>query len=861
MVSGDTISRYQILGPLGKRGVGSVYEAEETRAQRNVILKVVPVPLRCGVDAEAVADEIRRAARTRHPNLYPVQDVENLGDQLLILLGPMDGEQLSRRIQRDPVEVGQAVQIGQLVAAGLQAAHTAGLVHGDLRTSNIFTTLKGQPAILDFGLAELTHAVAPPPYVSPEQARGGAPDERTDVWALGVVLFEMLAAALPFRRVHAADSPERFDDTVALSSIRPDVPPDLEAAIAKAISAKPEDRWGSIKEFVAELQPFRAVKGTTPKKIEVSPKKGKDTEVSETGESATPSIGQAVLGGVQKYWRLLAGFALFYLLFVNVISKIGKKDLQAAIAAGTGSKQTTGRKQLAVLPFEMAKAGGEAAVMMDGLRKVLSEEFGGAEKFKGVVSALKGDDIRNAADARHAGADLLLTGSANLKDDGIEFDMELVDAQTNEAVSKWAVKYNPNDPRSAANQMVDGVAKMMKVKSEELTGGGRAARDPMGDAYSSYVEGMGYLSHPEIGSNVDKAISAFRKATSQDQKFAHAWEGLGEGYVAKDKLEPDPALVDLGRQAGERAADLDPDMESAHALLGGIYDSTGRKDDAVRQYEKAVELEPGAADAAKELAKLYTNQGRTEDAEKTLKKTAAARKNDYYSYYVLGQFYAEIDRYGDAEAAFKRALEIAPDNDNVARELGALYMQLGRYEDASDALRKLTDKHPEAQNYALLSAAQFYSHHYGDAAISMEKATDLESGNYEYWGALGTYYRWVQGGEARSAPALRRAISLARKETHATTSDYPVHAAIAEYAARLGDAQTSASEAARLPRAAASGNALHLMIAYELTSNRKKAIELANPALRRPAILGQLKNHPDLASLWQDGAFQQALRR
>src|SRR5258706_5682203 len=213
MTSGDTISRYRIIGPLGKGGMGEVYKAEDTRLQRPVALKFLPPGVLTDKDKKRLLNEAQSAALIRHPNVCPIYDVEEADGQIFIAMAYIEGETLARKISRGPLGIGFAIDIAIQIANGLEQAHELGVVHRDIKSTNVIVDAGGHVSILDFclalraGLTRLTvqgHAAGNPAYMSPEQGRGFEVDPRTHIWSFGVLLFVMVTGRLPFLRDHHA---------------------------------------------------------------------------------------------------------------------------------------------------------------------------------------------------------------------------------------------------------------------------------------------------------------------------------------------------------------------------------------------------------------------------------------------------------------------------------------------------------------------------------------------------------------------------------------------------------------------------------------------------------------------------------
>jgi len=287
---GRAIGHYRIVALLGGGGMGIVYKADDLRLARTVALKFLPPELTRDPEAKArFMQEARAASGLDHPNVCTIHEVGETDDGRLFLAMPCyDGETLRSRIERGPLPIDEATDIAQQIAKGLSKAHGRGIVHRDIKPANLVVTSDGVVKILDFGLAKLAGAAAltrtgssigTPAYMSPEQARGDDVDHRTDLWSLGVVLYEMVAGRRPFRGEHEQavlysllnDEPKR------LSSLRPDTPRELEKIVEGLLEKDPEDRYPTVDGPLADLRSLRNEPMTVATKSQVGPRRRRRT--------------------------------------------------------------------------------------------------------------------------------------------------------------------------------------------------------------------------------------------------------------------------------------------------------------------------------------------------------------------------------------------------------------------------------------------------------------------------------------------------------------------------------------------------------------------------------------------------------
>jgi len=498
--------------------------------------------------------------------------------------------------------------------------------------------------------------------------------------------------------------------------------------------------------------------------------------------------------------------------------------------------------------------------------EVLTEALSNFDRYQGAVMAIPSAEVRrrglgNPADAlRVYGASLAITGVVQPFGDNLRCSLQLVDTASERQIGAATFDYDPANPRAAKNQAVEHTARLLGLHLRPDTAKLSSAADSgTPAAYSAYLEGRGLLARYDVTGNVEKAIASFRRAVEIDPNFVLAWSSLGAAYWRQGFTVRDKEKVDLAVESAEHAVRLDPSLAVVHSMLGMVYGRAGRNEDAIRELRRALEIAPENADAPRELGRIYANLGRFAEAEASYLKATQARPTDWYGFLQLGIFYQDRERYKEAETAYRRASEFAPGNEIAARNLGTVYVETGRYEEAIAAFQNVLKIRPAARTYLTLAATYYLQHKFLEAAAAAETATELDSVNDQAWGNLGGYYKWAPGSESKIAPALRRAIELAEKRLRVTPTEHTIHANLAEYRARLGDSKGALAEIAKIPEDVRQPVASRLALAYELTGNRTKAIELIRTTIKNAASLGQIKDDPDLAGLWADPEFQKAI--
>ena len=547
---GDTISRYRIIGPLGRGGMGEVYQAEDLRLLRPVALKFLPAGTIAEVDRQRLMQEARAAAVIRHPNICPIYDVEDADGQLFIAMAYLEGETLRTRLGRGPMPVESAVAVGIQLASALEQAHAQGIVHRDIKSGNVILTAEGHAYLLDFGLAlrpgqeRLTEAgrtVGTPAYMAPEQIRGKELDGRADLWALGVLLYEMVTGRHPFARqqdlsmLHAIleEAPQE------MGKLRPEAPPELAAIVAKALEKKPENRYASAREMGDALR-------------RLAPERGMGLrETTETWTRARQVTETMVWGEVAKgakpSWRWAVG-VLVVVLAMAVVGgywwrqRAGREG--GAVEVGAGAALAA--RQVAVLPFTMIGGDEEARTTADGLMEVITaamSEFQAAEgKFLVVpASEVRRRNIGSPEEAKRIyGANVVLRGAVQAMGPAggrvggkkLQLTLAAIDTGTLRQLRAGVVDYDSGDPIASRDRAVAEVARVLEVRAPagRMSAVGDAGEGGTPAAYAPYLEGRGLLARYDVRGNLEKAAGRLEQATTIDPRFGLAWAALAEVY-------------------------------------------------------------------------------------------------------------------------------------------------------------------------------------------------------------------------------------------------------------------------------------------------------------------------------------------
>ena len=539
---GETISHYTILERLGGGGMGVVYKAEDTRLKRFVALKFLPPELtRDAAAKERFEQEARTASALDHPNVCTIHEIDETADgQVFICMAFYDGESLKSRLARGPLSIEDTLTIAIQTAEGFNQAHEHGIVHRDIKPANVMLTRDGVPKIVDFGIATLVgrprggdagEIAGTVSYMSPEQARGEALDQRTDIWSLGVTMYEMLTGRLPF----IAEGEQPLLQAIVrqepppLESLRTGVPAPLAAIAAKCLRKRPDERYQRAAELIADLRSVRrALTSATVSTLPGAP------PISSVRRRLRPAI------------TLPVGAAMVALVLLAVVPAA-----RNAVRGLLNIQAVPDQQHMAVLPFTNVGDDPANRAFCDGLTEILTSQLTQVERFQGSLwvvpqSELRAREIRAPSDARRIfGVNLAVTGSVQRSRDSVRLALNLVDTERARQLRSRVIDEPLSNLSTVEDKAVLAVMRMLdlelKPEAEKMLALGRTANP---EAQDAYVNALGAL-HSSLGpSDPEIAITMLKRAVTLDPKFALAQAALGEAYLALYRSTKDPVAVE-----------------------------------------------------------------------------------------------------------------------------------------------------------------------------------------------------------------------------------------------------------------------------------------------------------------------------
>jgi serine/threonine protein kinase/TolB-like protein/Tfp pilus assembly protein PilF len=746
--AGQTINQYRVTSRLGIGGMGEVFLAEDTRLGRGVALKFLPaVFTQDKKHLGRFEQEARAVAALSHPNVCTIHEViETDEGRHCIVMEYVHGVTLRQRIGEGPMKVAEALEVAIQVASALAAAHEAGVVHRDIKPENIMVRRDDYVKVLDFGLAKLTEpepALDPEAstkmlhtspgmvmgtfsYMSPEQARGLPVDARTDVWSLGVVLFEMVSGQRPFQGETPTDVivsiVER--EPPSLSKSAPEATAELERITAKTLAKDRKARYQTAADLLTDLKSLKRA-------LEIGAEVRRQKQPTVTAPAVTTNR-QAItsqsfpFAGKHGRALLLASIAATLLVAVLVAARFLRRNSPGA--------PLTAVKSLAVLPLENVSGDSAQDYFADGITDALITSFAKVQTLRvtsrPAVMVYKKAGKSPAEIGRELKVDAALTGSVARNGDRVRVSLRLIHVATGQDL--WSQDYDRELRAVPALQgeVTRDVAQKIGFTASPSPQTVRAA-SINAEAYDQYLRGQFYLNRQNIADN-ESAIGALEKAVAADPNFADAHAELAQAYVWKlflfaprEKQLEEKAFVEV-----EKALALDPDSAVAYLARGRLQWTPANHfphERSIKEYRHALSLDPTLDEAHNQLALVYSHIGALSQSLQESQFALAANPNNHLAQYRMGETLNWQGKYEEALSV----LQAIPEGANpelVAYQKACALFNLGKKDQAAETLEQLL-KDPKANRGLVRSVQAILAASAGQDQIAEEKIkTAIEQG-------------------------------------------------------------------------------------------------------------------------------------
>jgi serine/threonine-protein kinase len=767
LAAGEVVGPYKIVSLLGEGGMGEVYLAQDDRLGRQVALKLLPAQFTLDADrVHRFEQEARAVSALNHPNIVTIHEIGNSNSQHFITTEFIDGETLRQHMGSKQLNLGEVLDIATQIASALAAAHAAGIVHRDIKPENVMLRRDGIVKVLDFGLAKLASqelAVNPHPaatetvktnpgmvlgtvqYMSPEQARGKDVDARTDIWSLGVVLYEMVAGRVPFK----GETPSHA--LVSLMEHEPDpltrcaqIPSELERIVTKALRKTRDQRYQTANDLALDLKSLKQELEIDARLKQPFERERFGAAESLRGDAPTLSINARPTSGIEYLVSKIGRHkrvALPVLAALTVFAAVAGYFVYSRRAAVTTASSI---RSVAVLPFTNASNNADMEYLADGLAESLTNNLSPISGLTVIARSssfkYKGKEVDPQEVAKRLGVDAIITARVAQLGNNFLVNVELVDARNGKQV--WGKQFtsNSSDLLAMQSEMTQEITRELRLRltnaeQQQLT----QVRAVNPQAFDLYLKGRA-LWVKGGDENTKKAIEHYQQAITVDPGYALVYAALSDAYsglitndvlpqkefgpkadaAALKAVELDDNLAEAhlavaGRKIDawdwaaaereiKRALELNPNLVPAHSLYGVYHMIHGRRVEAVAEMSRVRELDPLAMSASQARVNVLSIFRQNAEAIELQKKIVELNKSHPGPHERLGTLYLRVGQYREAIAEYQETIKLGKDTAGTQILLAGAYAHMGE----RDKAREILERYEGKEDFSPVTLAMVY---------------------------------------------------------------------------------------------------------------------------------------------------------
>jgi tetratricopeptide (TPR) repeat protein/TolB-like protein len=759
------------------------------------------------------------------------------------------GRSLREVVDGGPVPAREAFSIAFRIAQGLWAAHRRGIVHRDIKPANVLLTDEGDVRIVDFGLALLVgHSrvttsgvtVGTVAYMSPEQTSDSDVGPNTDIWSLGVTLYEMLTGRLPFRGeinaalvysiVHEPHTP--------LLDANSSVPPECARIVDRCLEKDPAKRYQTIEELLEDM-------------VSVARELGWESSIASS--TIAPILHDRRRRLLRKRIAVAATAAAVVAAGIVAYAKFWPAP----------SPYTT-EIRLAVLPLDNL-IGAENEVLVEGLSEHIARAARWVSRAHPSMWTVPYASVLNAdvADPKLAdtafGANRVLTGDVQRFEDAFRINLRLLDPESGRSLHSAALSLDNDRMNEVFDTLLVSLADMVGA-SAEIHGSPWQCTNPV--AARSYFEGMSLVRRSQEG-DVERADSVMNVGIQADPSFAALRCAQGGALLAQHRRSRDPAQLAAAIELGRSAHTITPKLTEASILLGDAFARASEPDSAESWYRRGAASEPGLLLAHQRLANFYREQDRLNEAEAELKRAVSFLPDLYLSHRSLGNFCFEHGRFDDSAIEYQTAVALAREDATSLNNLGAVHHRQGDWPAAHELFLRAFKVRPDCESSSNVAVTLYFERRFAEATKYYEFALAYcDTTEHLVWGDLARALYWTPDGKDRATFYYRKALALARGESEANPDDVALMAFVIDYNAMVGNETDARSLIGQIkPLLKDDAGAMYRVgTTCEMLGDREAALDLIGNAIRHGFPIPEVTGDPMLAQLVTDPVFLAMIR-
>ncbi|MGO9228110.1 MAG: protein kinase domain-containing protein [Bryobacteraceae bacterium] len=869
-------SRYRIEALLGDGGMGAVYKAYDTELGRTVALKLVRPELATSPQTmQRFKQELLLASKISHKNILRIHDLGDAGGVKFITMALVEGTDLSGLIEKNGrLPFDRAMKYTRQLCSALEAAHNEGVVHRDLKPQNILIDQADNIYVSDFGLAKSLESEATmmtrtgqilgtPRYMSPEQVEAREVDHRADIYSMGLIIYEMFTADIPFRgesamqlmyqRVTAAPQDPR--------TIFPEMPDYLANIILKCLERDPAKRYQSAREVLDDLD-AQNIPALSPSATTTT-----TTATATTTSAPKPKPGSATISieipkPTGRWGMIMGGLALAVALIFAI-------PATRHLILGTAPSQPT--HYIAILPVNY-QGDQSFSYIGDGVGDTLAAKLAGLKNVyvssgrsvETAATKFKDDKDKDDKIAKMLGVTILARTTVQVSGDQVSVivSMDKVGKGGGNLIKgqKDGSRQNLITLEDEAFNVLVGGLQINRTK-EELARTGARPTDSS-EAYDAYLRGRNLLRVKRDPDSLKTALDFFDKAIQGDPRFALALAGRADACLFMYDATKDSSWTEKALTAAQAAEGINPSLPEVHTSLGSIYTATGKSQQAISELQQALDLVPTSDDCMRRLGVAYAAAGNQPKAIEEYLKATETNKYLWLNFNFLGGAYTSSGQYDKALAAFLQVTRLEPDIATGYANMGTVYLAQDKWSDCIGEYERAISTNPQNPlYYSNRGVAYFRLGRYPESIKDFEKAVELSPNDARMRVNLADVYR-VSGQTAKAASAYDEAIKLAAKSLQVNPQDSDALGTQAIAYAKTGNQATALQLIQRARQIKRDATLLMFREAtiYALAGNTAGAISSLRQALQNNYSLGEINSDPELASLRKTPEFAQLLQ-
>jgi eukaryotic-like serine/threonine-protein kinase len=850
LADGDLVlGRFKIVRILGCGGMGEVYEAEDRFLHGvHVALKTI-LPSVSGdpVVQKRFEREVLLAREVTHPNLCPIHTIFHCDDPppgySFLTMKLLPGQTLAVRLREpSPMTDDEGLAILRQASLGIAAIHAAGIIHRDIKPSNIIVDGSGSDLhlwITDFGLARafetestvlsIGTVAGTPGYIAPELFLGHPSSQASDLFALGVVLHEVLTGQKPI------PVPGTHSYTVSPRLTTPKVPSLCVHLVTEFLQNDPQRRRTAFAEAFETIDWKLDGRYYTRRSRQLWTRRR---------FAATAAVGVcAVAGGTWWKWDELE----------NALHPLPPKRFVALLNwPRTSDAQVTPMLNGALSAIKSELSRLEA---FDRDLFVISPEDSPEDLSRSVATA----GLKEICDP--LGANLVLAASASLVSKHFQLLLRLLDPSSSHILREKKLSHPLGEITSLPGKAVHAAGALLNLSRYLQTTPRAGPGTQSADAFTAFQSAEALMKEPN-DTGLDAAVEKYKQAVDLDPHYALAHAELAEAYVHSYGLRHDSATLELARRNCDHALALDPSLVDAHLARAVLLEKTGNEQAALDEFEKALALDPSNPETLVEQAQVYTRLNRWADAERIYERIISQRPNSWVTYNEKGIVLAEEGRYREAVQAFRTATVASPRCSLAFANLGGEYLEIGDFQEAAESSKKSMALRPNALAAVNTSQALRYQGKSHDALPFALKSVELDPADDTNWLELGDCYTSLGNHPREAKDVYSRAAKEAQLHLDTDPADGPKWMLLALYKVKSGDPQDAFSlvQKAETLGSRDMSSQLCKVRVLELIGKRDQALATVSACFRRGASTLQIAAFPDMQSLQKDPRYLQLSR-